>query len=62
VHSYFACGISLVAWGLIAWSEKDNRFDGIEDEEGVVFIANNFDDEYEVDAESKTFFLVVVTP
>ena len=53
VYSYLGCGMALVAWGLICWSERDNRFDGIEDEEGVVFIANNFNDEYEVDAESK---------
>ena len=55
VYSFFASTAAVVAWALIFWSEKDNRFDGIEDEEGVVFISNNFDEEYEVDAESKSY-------
>lgn len=54
VYSIFASTAAVVACALIFWSEKDNRFDGIEDEEGVVFISNNFDEEYEVDAESKS--------
>ena len=51
--SIFTTIISIVGWLLVKLSEKDTRFDGIDDAEGVVFISGNFSDEYEIDAERK---------
>lgn len=53
--SYLTTVTALISWVMILKSERDNRFDGIDDTEGVVFISGNFSDEYEIDAESKLF-------
>ena len=45
--------LAIFGWIFVKVSEKDNRFDGIDDTEGVVFISGNFSDEYEIDAECK---------
>jgi hypothetical protein len=52
---YISTLTAVLGWTLVKISEKDNRFDGIDDTEGVVFISGNFSDEYEIDTERKPF-------
>lgn len=44
---------AIIGWLCVKVSEKDTRFNGIDDTEGVVFISGNFSEEYEIDAERK---------
>lgn len=53
IYSFLSLFIGMIGFILVLWSEKDDRYTGIEGEsESSVYLSENFDQDYEVDAES----------